>query len=75
MLGNAVEYESIALQERTRPEKGKASLADPDDGTYDPEEYVMWGFSTGREKFGIPENVTALAGDVLKDAVEELMDE
>lgn len=75
LFGSAVEYESIAHPEGTRPEAGKAAVADPDDGTYDREEYVMWGFSAGREKFGIPENNTALADDVLKDAVEKLMAE
>lgn len=75
LFGSADEYECIAHQEGTLPEDGNAALADPDDGTYDRGEYVMWGFSAEREKFCIPENINALAGGVLKDAVERLTDE
>jgi 2-polyprenyl-6-methoxyphenol hydroxylase-like FAD-dependent oxidoreductase len=74
LFGSAVEYESIDHQEWTRRESGKPALDDHDNGVYDREEYVMWGFSARREKFDLPENITALTGDVLKGAVEKLMD-
>src|SRR5262249_8122794 len=65
LFGSAVEYEGIAAQERTRPDGTMEGLDDRDGGLYDREEYVMWGFSAPREKFGIPENITALGDDIL----------
>jgi 2-polyprenyl-6-methoxyphenol hydroxylase-like FAD-dependent oxidoreductase len=41
--------------------------------SYDRDEYVMWGFSARREKFGLPENLEAVDGKKFKEAVAALM--
>jgi len=41
---------------------------------FDREEYVMWGFSARREKFGLPEDSRTVNPETLKDAVVALMD-
>ena len=69
LFASAVEYGELS----TRPNKGKVDPSAHFSVPYDRDEYVMWGFSARREKFGLPENPEAVDGEELKEAVAALM--
>ena len=37
--------------------------------SYDRDEYVVWGFSARREKFGLPENLEAVDGKKFSEGI------
>jgi len=72
LFASAVEYEGRASKASTHSVKPKADPSVHSSAPYDRDEYVMWGFSARREKFGLPENLEAVAGEELKEAVAAL---
>jgi len=73
LFASAVEYGDRAYKVSTHPNKGKMDPSAHFSVPYDRDEYVMWGFSARREKFGLPENPEAVDGEELKEAVAALM--
>jgi len=73
LFASAVEYGERAYKASTHPNVGKVDPSAHFSVSYDRDEYVMWGFSARREKFGLPENPEAVDGEELKEAVAVLM--
>jgi salicylate hydroxylase len=73
LFASAVEYERRARKASTHFNKRKVDPSARSSVPYDRDEYVMWGFSARREKFGLPENLEAVDGEELKEAVAALM--
>jgi len=71
LFANAVEYKGVETEE-PRPRHNSASADDKSPVT-DREEYVMWGFSARREKFGLAASHESLRSEDLKVAAMALM--
>jgi len=48
---------------------GNQHASQTTDGLHDHDEYVMWGFSTRRERFRLPQNLDSLSGEDWKQSV------
>ena len=70
LFANAVEYEDVETEE-PRP-RHNIALADDESPVTDREEYVMWGFSARREKFGLAASHEPLRPEDLKIAAVAL---
>ena len=71
LFANAVEYEDVETEE-PRP-RHNIALADDESPVADREEYVMWGFSARRERFGLAASHQPLRPEDLKIAAVALM--